>query len=218
MSLIVPDSVTADAFAFVWKTHAPCSSLSLLGEVHHCHKWWLQQQRQPHMADTEWTMMQTAMGMVINILTDNLVEHNDAADLGGNSVGQAWHPQSSPAAAWSLPRAHITWLTPAVNMATNATLLNGSLTSINLGNTGVGTFQTKVVDVLLSPYIWFHSAHITATVLAQHSVGPPVGKSAEYPMISRIHYATCSLHPGVLSMIGLHWSVVHGVLQQQDVW
>ncbi|KAJ6632086.1 hypothetical protein B0H10DRAFT_2206501 [Mycena sp. CBHHK59/15] len=34
-------------------------------------------------------------------------------------------------------------------MAANAALLNGSLTSINLGNTGVSTFQTKVVDVLL---------------------------------------------------------------------
>ncbi|KAJ6614735.1 hypothetical protein B0H10DRAFT_2220981 [Mycena sp. CBHHK59/15] len=34
-------------------------------------------------------------------------------------------------------------------MAANAALLNGSLTSINLGNTGVSTFQTKVIDVLL---------------------------------------------------------------------
>ncbi|KAJ6627607.1 hypothetical protein B0H10DRAFT_2210119 [Mycena sp. CBHHK59/15] len=34
-------------------------------------------------------------------------------------------------------------------MAADAALLNGSLTSINLGDTGVGTFQTKVIDVLL---------------------------------------------------------------------
>ncbi|KAJ6628601.1 hypothetical protein B0H10DRAFT_1940429 [Mycena sp. CBHHK59/15] len=69
-------------------------------------------------------------------------------------------------------------------MAANAALLNGSLTSINLGN-------------------WCQ--HIPDQVLAQHSVGPPVGKSTEYPMISLICHATCLLHPGVLSMICLHW-------------
>ncbi|KAJ6622932.1 hypothetical protein B0H10DRAFT_1944245 [Mycena sp. CBHHK59/15] len=207
------------------------------------------------MADTEWTTMQTAIGMVIDILMDNLVGHDDAADPGDMVTDQSavdmkkalqdviatahefhFHFSFAPtilscsgmviaqgtynlvhlslsseccALCWSHDMLNM--LTPAVNMAANAALLNGSLTLINLGNTGVGTFQTNVIDVLLNKTCYLMviltSGSTVLTLLLQFwlSVGPPVGKSPGYPMISLIRYATCLLHPGVLSMISLHW-------------
>ena len=48
--------------------------------------------------------------------------------------------------------------TAAANAAADAALLDGTLTSINLGNAGVGTFQTANVDALLGPRTSFFFA------------------------------------------------------------
>ncbi|KAJ6629495.1 hypothetical protein B0H10DRAFT_2388834 [Mycena sp. CBHHK59/15] len=117
--------------------------------------------------------IKTATGTAIDIPIDNLAGHDDAADLGGNSttpVGAVLTDQQAVDLKKAVQDAIATALTilssggtvvaqgaqnlvdtAAANAAADAALLDGTLTSINLGNAGVGTFQTKVVDALLGP-------------------------------------------------------------------
>ncbi|KAJ7467199.1 hypothetical protein FB451DRAFT_1040683 [Mycena latifolia] len=116
---------------------------------------------------------QTATGTAIDIPIDNLAGHDDSADLGGNSTtptGAVLTDQQAVDLKKAVQDAIATALTilssggsvvaqnglnladtAKANADADAALLDGTLTSINLGNAGVGTFQTAVVDSLLGP-------------------------------------------------------------------
>ncbi|KAJ6508092.1 hypothetical protein DFH09DRAFT_1199332 [Mycena vulgaris] len=117
--------------------------------------------------------IKTATGTAIDIPIDNLAGHDDSADLGGNSttpVGAVLTDQQAIDLKKAVQDAIATALTilssggsvvaqngqnladtAKANSDADAALLDGTLTSINLGNAGVGTFQTAAVDKLLGP-------------------------------------------------------------------
>ncbi|KAJ7141281.1 hypothetical protein C8R44DRAFT_866910 [Mycena epipterygia] len=129
----------------------------------------------------------TATGTAIDIPIDNLAGHDDSADLGGNSTtptGSTLTDQQAVDLKKAVQDAIATALTilssggtvvaqnpqpladtAAANAAADAALVAGTLTSINLGNAGVGTFQTAAVDALLGPLatITLVAAGATAT-------------------------------------------------------
>ncbi|KAJ7302264.1 hypothetical protein DFH08DRAFT_794606 [Mycena albidolilacea] len=117
--------------------------------------------------------IKTATGTAIDIPIDNLAGQDDSADLGGNSTTAAGAVltlqqavnlkkavQDAIATALTILSSGGTVVaqnaqnindTNAANAAADAAFQDGSLTSINLGNAGVGFFETAVVDSLLGP-------------------------------------------------------------------
>ncbi|KAJ7049663.1 hypothetical protein C8F01DRAFT_1349052 [Mycena amicta] len=149
--------------------------------------------------------LQTATGTAIDIPIDMLAGQNDAADLGGNSTTAAGAVltlqqavdlkkavQDAIASALTILSSGGTVIaqgaqpleeTNAANAAAEAALLDGSLTSINLGNAGVGEPQTAVVDSLLGPLATLTQAtdfaQSTATVAADAAaIAGVVGNAA----------------------------------------
>ncbi|KAJ7818795.1 hypothetical protein B0H14DRAFT_3876901 [Mycena olivaceomarginata] len=118
-------------------------------------------------------LFRTATGTAIDIPIDNLAGQDDSADLGGNSTTAAGAVltlqqavnlkkavQDAIATALTILSSGGTVVaqnaqnindTNAANAAADAAFQDGSLTSINLGNAGVGFFETAVVDSLLGP-------------------------------------------------------------------
>ncbi|KAJ7150552.1 hypothetical protein C8R43DRAFT_1067998 [Mycena crocata] len=137
--------------------------------------------------------IKTATGTAIDIPIDNLAGHDDAADLGGNSTtptGAVLTAQQATDLKKAVSKAIATALgvlssggdvvakgaqdleeTAKANEEAAAALIDGSLTSINLGNAGVAAPQTAVVDSLLGP--------LATILIAQGAAPTGAGKGAD---------------------------------------
>ncbi|KAF8148111.1 hypothetical protein K438DRAFT_2087424 [Mycena galopus ATCC 62051] len=112
--------------------------------------------------------IKTATGTAIDIPIDNLAGQDDSADLGGNSTtaaGAVLTLQQAVNLKKAVQDAIATNDTNAANAAADAAFQDGSLTSINLGNAGVGFFETAVVDSLLGPLATITQVEAAATTV-----------------------------------------------------